>query len=98
MGAWLGSALGFAWGASIGFGFGSIFEQKRPTSRILIYWGLTVALVGIFFGIVFLAEPEESTVHMVKTAIIGAILGALPGLLMGAVHIKQLRRKSQVQS
>src|SRR5262250_3089066 len=98
MGAWLGSALGFAWGASAGFGFGLIFEQQRATKRIVAYWGMTLAVIGIFFGMVFLAAPEESPAHLAKSAAFGAICGAVLGLPIGAMHMTQLRRKSQGQS
>jgi hypothetical protein len=94
MGAGLGSIFGFVWGASIGYGFGMIFDQQYATNKIIAYWGITFALAGIFFGIIYGAQPEESTVHMAKMGGIGATAGMLLGLLVGSIHIKQLRRKS----
>jgi len=51
-GIWLGSL----WGAGIGYGFGSIFDQNSPTKRIVVYWSVTLALVALFFGLLIGGE------------------------------------------
>jgi hypothetical protein len=86
-----GSALGLVWGACIGYGFGSIFDNKQATKRIVVYWGLTLALIGIFFGLV-LGAPVEPSV----AGAIGAAVGALSGSLIGVIQLLwRLRRKPQ---
>jgi hypothetical protein len=50
-GGFRASVFGLVWGASIGYGFGTIFDQKSPTKRLVIYWATTLALVGPFFGL-----------------------------------------------
>ena len=40
----VGADLGLVWGASIGFGFGWIFDQKQPSKWALIVWAITLAL------------------------------------------------------
>ncbi len=35
------------WAACIGFGFGSIFDKRRPRKGLLVfYWAFTLALIG----------------------------------------------------
>src|SRR5437773_1464432 len=38
------------WGASIGYGVGTIFDQRRVGRRIILYWSVTLVLVGILFS------------------------------------------------
>jgi hypothetical protein len=41
-----GAVSGSILGATIGFGFGSIFSQQHPTKRLLVYWAATLGLIG----------------------------------------------------
>jgi hypothetical protein len=88
-----GSVIGFVWGASIGFGFGSIFAQMHTTKRVVVYWGVTMALVGPFFGLIIGAAflSYDSVVHEIIAGGIGAAVGMLFGLLIGVIHLKRLR-------
>jgi hypothetical protein len=91
-----GSALGFIWGACIGYGFGSIFDTKQATKRLVVYWGLTTALIGIFFGLMFGVLVEPSIANETVAGTIGAAVGALCGSLIGITQLWwRLRRKSQ---
>jgi hypothetical protein len=45
-----GTVVAVVWAAAIGYGFGSIFEQPRPTPQSIFYWTITFGLVGAFFG------------------------------------------------
>jgi hypothetical protein len=95
-----GSALGLLWGSSIGFGFGSIFGQEHHTKRVVLYWGVTLALTGIFFGLVIGAGffPYDSVVQLIAAGTIGAAAGMLLGSLIGIIQLKRLRRKSLTPS
>lgn len=90
-----GSAVGFAWGAGIGYGFGSIFSLTRATKRIVAYWAGTLALVGPFFGLIIGAGavPHDTLFQQVVSGGLGAVVGALLGLLVGAIQYKRLRRR-----
>jgi hypothetical protein len=92
-----GSVLGLIWGASIGWGFGSIFELTHATNQVVLYWGATMALVGPFFGLIVGAAffPYDSVVQEVIAGGIGAAAGMLFGSLIGIVQLKRLRRRSQ---
>jgi hypothetical protein len=92
-----GSVLGLLWGASIGCGFGSIFDQTHATNRIVVYWGATMALVGPFFGLIIGAAffPYDSVAQEIIAGGIGAAVGMLFGSLIGIVQLKRLRRRSQ---
>lgn len=91
-----GAALGFIWGACIGYGFGSIVSNKEATKWIVIYWGLTLALLGTFFGLVMGAPPEPSVGKEAVVGAMGAAVGALCGSLIGIIQLWwRLRRKSQ---
>ena len=92
-----GSVLGLIWGASIGYGFGTIFDQKSPTKWLVIYWATTLALVGPFFGLLVGAGllPLDSLAQVVVVGGIGALVGMLLGLLVGTMQLKRLRRKSR---
>lgn len=94
-GGGLGSLFGLAWGASIGYGFGSIFSEKHAKNRLVIYWGLTLALVGTFFGLVIGAPEEPSVAKEASAGAIGAATGMLFGSLLGIIQLWRLRRKSQ---
>jgi hypothetical protein len=92
-----GSVLGLLWGASIGCGFGSIFDQTHATKRVVVYWGATMALVGPFFGLLIGAAvfPYDSVVQEIVAGGLGAAVGILFGSLIGIVQLKRLRRRSQ---
>lgn len=92
-----GAALGFIWGASIGYGFGSIFDTKQSTKWLVGYWVLALALVGVFFGLVLGAPQEQSVAKETVDGAIGAGVGALCGSLIGVIQLLwRLRRKSQI--
>ena len=93
----MGSALGSIWGASIGCGFGSIFDQAHATKRVLVYWAATMALVGPFFSLIIGAAvfPYDSAVQVIIAGGFGAVVGMLFGFLIGTIQLKRLRRRSQ---
>jgi peptidoglycan/LPS O-acetylase OafA/YrhL len=88
------------WAASIGFGFGAIFDQKHPTKRLVIYWVGTLALVGCFFGLVLGAgiQPYATITERCLHGSIGAFAGALLGFLFGTTQLKRLRRSADSNS
>lgn len=92
-----GSLLGLAWGAGIGYGFGTVFNQTEVTKKIFAYWAGTLALVGPFFGLLVSAAvlPYGSSRQDAVAAFIGAGAGALLGLLAGALQVNRFRRRSQ---
>jgi hypothetical protein len=93
----MGGFLGLIWGAGIGFGFASIFDQTHATKRVVVYWGATIALVGPFFGLIIGAAvfPYDSVIQEVVAGGVGAAVGMLFGFLFGAIHLKHLRGKVQ---
>jgi hypothetical protein len=95
-----GAFLGMFWGAGIGYGFGSIFAQRHPTRRIIVYWAGTLGLVAPFFGLIIGAGvflPDYTSLEMAFVALISAGVGALVGLSIGVSQLKGLRRKTQTQ-
>ena len=78
-----GSGLGLLWGGSIGYGFGSIFDQTRPTKWLVVYWGVTLALIGPFFGLIVGAKPDYS---LSDQAVSGGIGAAAPSLIAADLH------------
>ena len=91
-----GGALGFVWGACIGYSFGSIFETKQATKRVVVCWVVALGLVGTFFGLVFGAPPEPSVAREAVVGAIGTAVGALCGSLIGTIQLWRLRRKQQM--
>lgn len=94
----MGGFLGVIWGAGIGFGFASIFDQKHPTKLVVVYWGTTIALVGPFFSLIFgggVFPYDDSIVHQIAIGAVGAAVGAAFGTLIGIVQLKRLRRRFQ---
>jgi membrane associated rhomboid family serine protease len=91
-----GIALGLIWGASIGYGFGVIFDQEHATKTVLAYWAATLALIGIFFGLILGAglRPEPSLLQETVAGAIGALAGAMLGLLIGNMRLRRLHRRS----
>ena len=95
----VGADLGLVWGASIGFGFGSIFDQKQPSRRTVIYWAVTFALIGIFFGLMGGSGVRDYTpVKQFTAGLLGATVGVLLGVLIGASQLWRLRRKQTSDS
>jgi len=91
---WLytGSFVGLIWGASIGWGFGSIFSQTHASKRVIAYWAGTLALVGPFFSLI-IGAPYTSLFHEAAVAAIGALVGMLMGFLVGALQFWVARRR-----
>ncbi len=91
------TALGTIWGASIGYGLGTIFDEKRPTKRLVTYWAVTLALVGPFFGLLIDAgvQPYASVTQRTIVGAISALAGTLSGLLVGTMQSRRLRRGFQ---
>jgi len=95
----IGSILGLIWGAGIGCGFGSIFDQRHATRRIVFYWAATMALVGPFFSLIFgggVYPYDDSVVHLIAVGTVGVAAGMLFGSLIGIMQLKRLRRKPQI--
>jgi hypothetical protein len=86
-----GSALGLIWGGSIGYGFGSIFDQTLATKLIVVYWAATMALVGPIFSLQASAEifTNPTIDQDISAAAIGAAAGALFGSLIGIIQIRR---------
>ena len=85
-------AVAGIWAGSIGFGFGSIFSQHRSGMRLVIYWAVTLALVGLFFG------PLLPIKSFIVGEVLGGAIGALIGVLVGTLQLKLTQRKSQAPS
>jgi H+/Cl- antiporter ClcA len=85
-----GTVVAVVWATAIGYGFGSIFEQPRPTSRSIWYWTMTLGLVGAFFG------PAVSLKSFVAQDIIAGIVGGLAGAFFGLLHFHGTRRKPRI--
>jgi hypothetical protein len=96
-GAGFGFVVGSIWGASIGFGFGAIFTQKGPTKGLVLWWAGTLALIGPFFSVLIeaLPRPYVSNLQLIVAAIFGALGGGLVGLVIGALQLKRMRRRSE---
>ncbi len=82
-------ATATVWAAAIGFGFGTIFDQRRPRKRLVIYWATTLALVAAFFGPLL---PLTSFLAQETSA---SIIGGLAGVLIGSAHLKKARRAAE---
>jgi len=91
------TALGTIWGASIGYGLGTIFDQDRPTRHLVMYWAATLALVGLFFGLLIGAgvQPYASVAQRTVAGLVGTLAGVLFGLFVGNMRLRRLLRKSQ---
>jgi hypothetical protein len=91
------TALGAIWGASIGYGLGTIFDQDHPTRHLVMYWAATLALVGLFFGLLIGAgvQPYASVAQRTVAGLVGTLAGVLFGLFVGNMQLRRLLRKSQ---
>jgi drug/metabolite transporter (DMT)-like permease len=83
-------AIATVWAGCIGYGFGSIFEQRITGRRLMLYWAATLFLVGLFFG------PLLPFPSFIVRQVLGGAIGALAGILIGTVQLKLARRKSTV--
>lgn len=71
------------WAACIGFGFGNIFDNRRPKNRLLIlYWAFTLALAGTFFS------PLVPLAQFTAQVVVAGAAGALLGVLIGFAQLK----------
>jgi membrane protein DedA with SNARE-associated domain len=93
----VGSGLGALWGGAIGYGFGSIFGQTLPTKWLVTYWGVTMALVGPFFGLLVGAamQPYASLSQLTLAGVIGLLAGMLLGFFIGTMQLRRIRRRFQ---
>jgi membrane associated rhomboid family serine protease len=89
----LGADLGLAWGASVGFGFGWIFDQKQPSKWAVAVWAVALALIGTFIGLIAGAVPDCTLARQVGAGIFGAAVGALFGLVIGMLRERKLRQR-----
>src|SRR5580698_1099985 len=82
-----GIVLGLIWGASIGYGFGAIFDREQTTKLVVVYWAATLALTGVFFGLLVGAgmHPSPTNAQQMIAGVIGAVSGATLGLLIGSL-------------
>lgn len=96
-GEWWGAIVGMVWMGSIGFGFGSIFTETRPSKLLIVYWGATLALVGVFFGLLVgaLLLPNDSTFNEVIHGVLGFVAGVGLGVLIGTGQLGKRRRQSR---
>ena len=77
------------WAGCIGYGFGSIFDQRVAGKRLILYWSITLALVGLFFG------PLLPTNSFILGQAVGALIAGVMGTLVGMLQLKLARRKLQ---
>jgi hypothetical protein len=92
-----GALIGLIWGASAGFGFGAIFCERRPTKLLILYWGLTLGLLGPFFGAVVEAVPRPyvSETQLIAAGGLGALVGGTLGVIAGLIQWKLRLRRAQ---
>jgi len=93
-----GADLGLIWGASIGFGFGWIFDQKQPSKWAVIVWAVTLALIGTFFGLIAGAVPDYTPAKQVTVGIFGAAVGGLLGVVIGITRERKFRQRGAASS
>ena len=93
-----GADLGLAWDASIGFGFGWIFDQKQPSNLAVVVWAVTWALIGTFFGLIAGAVPDYTLAKQIAAGISGAAVGALFGLVIGILRERKFRQRITANS
>jgi hypothetical protein len=91
-----GIVIGLIWGASVGYGFGIIFDREQTTKHLVAYWAATLALTGVFFGLLVDAgmHPSPTDAQQTVAGAIGAVSGATLGLLIGTLQVRRLRRRS----
>jgi len=94
----LGADLGLVWGASIGFGFGWIFDQKQPSKWAVVVWAVTWALIGTFLGLIAGAVPDYTLAKQVGAGIFGATVGGLFGFVIGVLRERKFRQRVMANS
>jgi hypothetical protein len=76
------------WAACIGFGFGSIFDKRRPRNGLLVlYWAFTLALIGAFFS------PLVPLAQFAAQVVVAGAAGALLGVVIGVAQLKYSNRR-----
>ena len=92
-----GAVIGLIWGASVGFGFGAIFCEQRPTKLLILYWALTLGFLGPFLGAVIEAVPRPyvSETQLFIAGGFGALAGATLGVVAGLIQWKIRLRRAQ---
>jgi hypothetical protein len=77
------------WGGCVGYGMGSIFDQRTPTKRLVVYWSLTTGLAtSVLFPLIPLRFPPIQLG-------VAFVIGAFVGLFCGTVHLRLARRRSR---
>jgi hypothetical protein len=94
------TVLTVIWFAGIGFSIGSIFDQKYPTKRVVIYWVILLGLVAPFWAmpVAWMMQPGLANLSFGLQAPavgMGMLIGMVLGLGAGALHLKRIRRPSQ---
>jgi drug/metabolite transporter (DMT)-like permease len=80
-------AAGGIWAGCIGYGFGSIFDQRISGAQLIFYWAITLALIGLFFG------PLLPIGSFLVRQVLGALIAGLAGVLIGTLQLRRIRRK-----
>ena len=93
----LGADLGLAWGASIGFGFGWIFDQSSRRNGPLLS-GRLHGTDRNFFWSHCCAVPDYTSLSKSNACISGAAVGALFGLVIGILRERKLRQRITANS
>lgn len=78
-----------AWGGCVGFGLGSIFDQRVASKHLVLYWSLTTALAVLIF---FPLMPFR---FLLVQLVVAFGVGALAGLFIGIAHLRLSARKAQ---
>jgi hypothetical protein len=77
------------WFGCIGFGFGGIFDKRRPSKGLFIFYrAFTLALIGVFFF------PFVPLSQFAAQVVIAGLVGALLGVVVGLAQLKSSERKS----
>jgi hypothetical protein len=77
------------WFGSIGFGFGSIFDKRRTSNGLFIFYrAFTLAMLGVFFW------PFVPLSQFAAQVVIAGAVGALVGAVVGFGQLKSSERKS----
>lgn len=98
IGARAGSAVfGLIYGLSVGLGFGTIFSEQRPTALLILYWALTLGIIGPLFGLVIEAAPRPnvSETQLFIAGGLGALVGVALGAMAGSIQWKLRIRRAR---
>lgn len=77
------------WGACVGFGLGSIFDQRIGSKHLVLYWSLTSGLAVL---ILFPLMPFRSVLVQLAAAF---AIGGLTGVFVGTAHLRLSTQKSR---